>query len=80
MDLSAGFLNLPGGSEWLIILLAVVLIFGPKNLPRLGSAMGRFVTNLKSAQRGEDDDEEEDEDEVLDEKPSKRRSKSKAEG
>jgi len=79
MELLAGILNLPGGSEWIIILLAVLLIFGPKNLPRLGSAMGRFVSNLKAAQRGDLDDEDE-EDEELDEKPSKHRNKSKAEG
>lgn len=55
-----GFLQLPGGSEWVIILLIILLIFGPKNLPRLGSAMGRFVKNLKAGQRGELEDEDED--------------------
>jgi sec-independent protein translocase protein TatA len=58
MNLSAGFLTLPGGTEWFIILLVVIVIFGPKSLPKLGSAMGSFVKNLKAGQRaGEDVDE-----------------------
>ncbi len=63
MDLSLGLFSLPGGSEWFIILLVVILVFGPKNLPKLGSAMGRFMSNLKAGQKGEltDGDEEEEE-------------------
>ncbi len=60
MNLSAGFLSLPGGTEWFIILLVVILIFGPKNLPKLGQAMGRFMSNLKAGQRGELEDDEDE--------------------
>jgi len=67
MNLFPGLLNLPGGSEWFIILLVVVLIFGPKNLPKLGSAMGRFISNLKAGQRGD----LEEEDENLEESPAR---------
>ncbi len=62
MDLSLGLLSLPGGTEWFIILIVVILIFGPKNLPKLGNAMGRFISNLKAGQRGELEDDDEDED------------------
>ena len=60
MSQLAGFMSLPGGTELFIILLVVILIFGPKNLPKLGSAMGRFISNLKAGQRGELEDEDED--------------------
>jgi sec-independent protein translocase protein TatA len=57
---SLGFLSLPGGSEWFIILLVVVLIFGPKNLPKLGSAIGRFSRNLRAGKNGDQIEEDED--------------------
>ena len=54
-----------GGLEIVIILLVIVLlIFGPKNLPKLGSAIGGFTKNLRS---GLKDDEKEKEDEEADE-------------
>lgn len=63
MNISAGFLSLPGGTEWLIILLVVILVFGPRNLPKLGSAIGRFSRNLKAGREGDalEDDREADE-------------------
>ena len=36
-----------GVPELLIILAVALLIFGPKNLPKLGSALGRTVKNLR---------------------------------
>ena len=37
-----------GGLEIVIILVVVLLIFGPKNLPKLGSAFGKTVSNLRA--------------------------------
>ena len=36
-----------GIPELVIILIVVLLIFGPKNLPKLGSALGKTVKNLR---------------------------------
>lgn len=36
-----------GMAELLIILAVVLLIFGPKNLPKLGSALGKTVKGLR---------------------------------
>ena len=36
-----------GVPELLIILAVILLIFGPKNLPKLGSALGKTVKNLR---------------------------------
>ena len=68
-----------GMPELLIILAVILLIFGPKNLPKLGSALGKTVKNLrdgmgynKSIEEAEDEDEEEVVEEVEDEKPVKK--------
>lgn len=66
-----------GMPELLIILAVILLIFGPKNLPKLGGAIGKTVKNLrdgmgskKSIEEAEDEDEEEVvEEEVVEEKP-----------
>lgn len=36
-----------GPLELLVILIVVLIIFGPKNLPKLGSAIGKSVKNLR---------------------------------
>lgn len=36
-----------GGFEFVIILIVVLLIFGPKNLPKLGKALGKSVSSLR---------------------------------
>ena len=41
-----------GMPELLIILAVALLIFGPKNLPKLGSALGRTVKNLREGMGG----------------------------
>ena len=61
-----GFMTLPGGTEWFIVLVVVLLIFGPKNLPKLGKAMGGFVTSFKAGQQGEEMEDEEEEEEAED--------------
>ena len=36
-----------GIPELLIIVVVVLIIFGPKNLPKLGSALGKTVKNVR---------------------------------
>ena len=36
-----------GMPELIIILIVVLLLFGPKNFPKLGSALGKTVKNLR---------------------------------
>ena len=47
-----------GTNELLIILVVVLLIFGPKNLPKLGKMFGKTMNNFK---KGMEESEEEDE-------------------
>jgi sec-independent protein translocase protein TatA len=67
-----------GMPELLIILAVALLIFGPKNLPKLGSALGKTVKSLRDGMGGgkaeEDDDDEEIEEiaEEAKEKPARK--------
>ena len=46
--------------ELLVILVIVILIFGPKALPKLGKSMGKTIGNFKKG-LNEDDDDDDDE-------------------
>ena len=41
-----------GVVEIIIILVVILIIFGPKNLPKLGSAVGKAVKNLREGLGG----------------------------
>ncbi len=48
--LSAIFLiGMPGGSEWIFIILAVVLLFGGKKIPELMKGIGKGMREFKDA-------------------------------
>lgn len=50
-----------GMPELLIILAVILLIFGPKNLPKLGNALGKTVKNLRDGMGGDKKIEAEEE-------------------
>jgi len=52
MGSCAGFISFPGGSEWIIIFLVILIIFGPKSLPKVGQAIGRGIREFKDASDG----------------------------
>lgn len=43
-----------GMGEMLIILVVVLLLFGGKKLPQLGSSLGKAINNFKSSLHEED--------------------------
>ncbi len=47
-----------GVPELVVILIVVLLIFGPKNLPKLGSAIGKTFKNLREGMDGKDSKKE----------------------
>ncbi len=64
-----------GVPELLIILAVILLIFGPKNLPKLGSALGKTVKNLREGIGGDKKDAEEEAsevEEVVEEEPEEK--------
>lgn len=42
-----------GPMELIIILIVVLVIFGPKNLPKIGSALGKTVKNVREGMEGD---------------------------
>lgn len=48
------FLAIPGGWEWIIIILVVVLLFGGRKIPELMKGLGQGIKEFKKA-RNEDD-------------------------
>lgn len=42
-----------GMPELLIILAVILLIFGPKNLPKLGASLGKTVKNIREGMNGD---------------------------
>lgn len=49
-----------GTPELIIILVVALLIFGPKNLPKLGQAIGRSVKGLRDGMEGTEADDADD--------------------
>ena len=47
-----------GTNELLIILVVVLLIFGPKNLPKLGKMFGKTINGFKKGMEESDDEAE----------------------
>lgn len=57
---------IPKGFEWIVILVVVLVIFGPKNLPKLGKSLGSTVKNLREGMSSDDKTEEEPEESAED--------------
>ena len=54
----------PGTTELLIILLVVVVLFGPTQIPKLSKMMGKSIKNLRAGM-SDDEDEKKDNNEDL---------------
>ncbi len=42
-------IGMPGGSEWIFIILAIVLLFGGKKIPELMRGLGKGIREFKDA-------------------------------
>ena len=54
---------MPGNIGWqgaLLIILVLLLVFGPKRLPEMGRSLGRGMREFKDSLSGKDDDELDD--------------------
>lgn len=48
-SLSVFLLGMPGGSEWIFIILAIVLLFGGRKIPELMRGIGKGIREFKDA-------------------------------
>ena len=67
---SVFMLGLPGGSEWIVIILVALLFFGGKKIPELMKGIGRGMREFKDAKENikseiEEGMKEKDKDEEL---------------
>jgi sec-independent protein translocase protein TatA len=54
---------MPGGIGWMeimLLLLVMLLVFGPKRLPEMGRSLGRGIREFKESVTGEDKDDDEE--------------------
>ena len=49
-------MSMPGGIEWVIIGVAVLLLFGAKKLPQVARGMGKAMGEFKNAKREFEDE------------------------
>jgi|TARA_B100000929_G_scaffold270101_1_gene240063 sec-independent protein translocase protein TatA len=49
-----------GGTEWLIIALVILLLFGGKKIPELMKGLGKGIKEFKSASKEESNENKED--------------------
>ncbi len=62
--------GMPGGIEWIVILIVALLIFG-KRLPEVMKSMGRGIVEFKKGVKGVEDDVEEAMDDTVEKNPEK---------
>jgi len=64
------FMGMPGGSEMLLILFVILLLFGAKRLPELSRSLGRSISEFKKGQEeGALSDPEPEENQTEENKP-----------
>jgi len=51
---------MPGGPEWIIILVIVLLLFGAKKLPELAKSVGKASREFKKGMKESDADGEDE--------------------
>lgn len=50
-------MSMPGGMEWVLIALVVLLLFGGKKIPELAKGLGSGIKNFKKAVKDDENDE-----------------------
>ena len=50
-------LGMPSGGSWIIIAIAILLLFGGKKIPELMKGLGGGIKEFKKASKQDDEDE-----------------------
>jgi sec-independent protein translocase protein TatA len=48
-------MGMPGGMEWVLIALVVLLLFGGKKIPELAKGLGSGIKNFKKSVKEDDE-------------------------
>ncbi len=56
MEQQIFYAGMPGGWEWVIIALVILLLFGAKRLPELARGLGQGIREFKGAVEGAKDE------------------------
>ncbi|MCA2001454.1 MAG: twin-arginine translocase TatA/TatE family subunit [Chloroflexi bacterium] len=48
-------LGLPRGAEWIVILIIVILLFGPGRIGKIAGELGRGIRNFKEGLGGKEE-------------------------
>lgn len=56
-------LGLPRGSEWIIILVIVVLLFGPGRIGKIAGELGRSIKNFRDGLGSKEEESPENQEE-----------------
>jgi len=59
VETTLSFVNLPGGIEWIVLLVIGLLIFG-RRLPDVGRSLGRGIVEFKRGIKGIEDEIDEE--------------------
>ena len=54
-------MGLPRGSEWIIILIVVLLLFGPGRIGKIAGELGRSIKSFREGLSGSDEQAEQSE-------------------
>ena len=63
-------MSMPGGMEWLLIALVVLLLFGGKKIPELAKGLGSGIKNFKKAVKDDEDEVVVNKSDEIERKPS----------
>nr|WP_321405728.1 twin-arginine translocase TatA/TatE family subunit [uncultured Carboxylicivirga sp.] len=59
---------LPGGPEWILIILALLLLFGGRKIPELMKGLGQGMKEFKKARNEDGTDKESDKKDKIEDK------------
>jgi sec-independent protein translocase protein TatA len=63
--------GMPGGPEWILILLVVLVLFGAKRLPELARSIGQSMSEFRKAKEEFEHEIQKSGDELADKKTDK---------
>ncbi len=70
---------MPGGMEWVLIALVVLLLFGGKKIPELAKGLGSGIKNFKKAVKEDDEEVVKTEEKIEDKKVETKTTEASAE-